>query len=814
MGILLLLVTVCPLLWASVLQPLDPNGANVCRLRSDLASLSCCAGWRQQGSDCTIAICERESACRPGEICVRPQVCRCPHGYFGANCVTRCPEQFWGTDCRELCSCHPHGVCDAVSGHCSCRPGRWGPNCSRSCRCSHGVCEPDSGRCRCEAGWWGADCSRFCQCRRESSECDPQSGRCTCSPRWWGRRCNIRCYCGQSPCSQSTGECQCQAGWWGARCEQTCACLHGSCHPRNGHCVCQPGYRGGDCGEPCAAGTYGVGCENRCGQCKGAQPCSPEDGSCLVCEVGWTGSRCDQLCPAGSYGENCASQCPRCRDGEPCNVHTGHCATCDPGWTKPRCDTPCATGTYGAECRSSCPDCCHGTCHHVTGECICDAGYTGDSCNSSCQIGMHGVNCSMTCRCLGATCDHVTGSCPLSTAGVVTTAVLLPILLFLCLLCCCCGGEADDPAGRVVDKDSGPIARMKHHVRCVLANLRSPALCFTLGNQKLPKVTVLPHDADLTLNCSFIDSPSAVWDSDSFDTDDERPVYCTPPMEESLPSASDNIYQEPGSRCNYLPAETGEAASEERLQPVQIPRTSSVAAPKRPSVSFAEGTKFEPERRRASASEPGSRPLRKAKLSWRLSRLLMATGDPADPSPSPSPSSGHSLPAEPRASDPGAAPNSPGPEGSDSGATEGPQAPSGGEGPAAGKRPRSWGLSPTGGVVAAGTVRAALRRFGGSRRRRRAGPADREEGTLRAQPGAQEGPSAPGASGSLSRRPLIPATPVLRKLVANVVEDSGARLGVVIPITAPTQDSSPPEGQQAQDVPAPPDSSRSAQQDR
>ncbi|XP_005852864.2 PREDICTED: scavenger receptor class F member 2, partial [Myotis brandtii] len=86
----------------------------------------CCAGWKQQGDECGIAVCEGNSTCSENEVCVRPGECRCRHGYFGANCDTKCPRQFWGPDCKELCICHPHGQCEDVTGQCTCHARRWG----------------------------------------------------------------------------------------------------------------------------------------------------------------------------------------------------------------------------------------------------------------------------------------------------------------------------------------------------------------------------------------------------------------------------------------------------------------------------------------------------------------------------------------------------------------------------------------------------------------------------------------------------------------------------------------------------------------
>lgn len=92
------------------------------RLR-DPTTLVCCSGWRQQGDECTtrefveseklkkraqwtslyvvsdeccvcffcvcVAVCEGEQACLENEICLSPGVCRCPPGYYGAQCKTR-----------------------------------------------------------------------------------------------------------------------------------------------------------------------------------------------------------------------------------------------------------------------------------------------------------------------------------------------------------------------------------------------------------------------------------------------------------------------------------------------------------------------------------------------------------------------------------------------------------------------------------------------------------------------------------------------------------------------------------------------------
>uniref|UniRef100_A0A7N5PAS2 Scavenger receptor class F member 1 n=1 Tax=Ailuropoda melanoleuca TaxID=9646 RepID=A0A7N5PAS2_AILME len=126
--------------------------------------------------------------------------------------------------------------------------------------------------------------------------------------------------------------------------------------------------------------------------------------------------------------------------------------------------------------------------------------------------------------------------------------------------------------------------------------------------------TVSHHDPEIPFNHSFIEPPSAGWASDdSFSSDpesgeDESPAYCVPPQEGMVTVAHGEF---PEASVAGGPVPPPEDAS----TPFPIPRTSSLARAKRPSVSFAEGTKFAPQSRRSSGEI--SSPLRKPK---RLSR--------------------------------------------------------------------------------------------------------------------------------------------------------------------------------------------------
>ncbi|KAL0973130.1 hypothetical protein UPYG_G00199360 [Umbra pygmaea] len=610
----------------------------------DPSTLVCCTGWRQQGADCTTPVCDGEWACQQDEVCVYPSVCRCRPGYYGAYCKTRCPPEFWAPDCRELCKCHPHGHCDPVTGECTCHPNRWGPLCQNACECGlHGQCHPVDGNCTCDKGWWTPTCAKKCPCDLDTSTCDPLTGRCLCSSRYWGPWCNRRCICNGSPCQQKTGLCECQKGRWGLTCNQQCNCNleNSECDVASGECVCRPGYKGTFCNQPCGPGKHGSGCRLSCGHCKGGVSCSAVDGACMACEPGWNGTHCDQLCLPGYHGNHCQEACPHCRNGEPCDPRTGVCLHCDPGWTGLRCDEQCSNRTFGDGCSFLCGPCFHGHCDHVTGSCVCGPGFQGESCNSTCPDQLYGFNCSSVCDCgEGVACHPATGDCPYSGRGALVAGLLFPLLIvLLCLLCCCCccGGVPTDGKDRVAVSDGGPSVRVKHHVYNVLANVSSTVPCFTVWSSGLPRVTVSHHDPELTFNHSFIEPPSSGWvtDGSSFDSDQDtgEALYCVPPRED-IPAVAGGEFQEfqheMTSKCNIFPEPSSFSVSGEDISlPFGIPRTSSIAKSKRPSVSFAEGTRFSPKERRGSGQDltPGA-PRTKPKSPWGILMLsaLQAQG--------------------------------------------------------------------------------------------------------------------------------------------------------------------------------------------
>uniref|UniRef100_A0A8C0XR12 EGF-like domain-containing protein n=1 Tax=Castor canadensis TaxID=51338 RepID=A0A8C0XR12_CASCN len=630
---------------------LNPNGQHVCTSSSPSDELQCCPGWRQKDQECTIPICEGLDTCRKDEVCVKPGLCRCKPGFFGAHCSSRCPGQYWGPDCRETCPCHPHGQCEPATGVCQCQADRWGPLCEFLCTCGpHGRCEPAKGTCLCDPGWWSSTCRRSCQCKPGTS-CDPDTGACLCPSGWWGRRCSFRCSCHTSPCVQDSGRCICLEGWWGPECKRRCECIRGHCNVASGQCACPPGFQGVHCELPCNPGRYGAQCSESCGHCKPNTMCSPVTGSCESCKPGWNGTLCKQRCSPGTFGESCSQQCPRCRLGEPCQTETGHCQSCDPGWLGPRCEDPCPTGTFGEGCGSTCPTCLQGTCDAVTGECVCNAGYWGTSCNSSCPPGFHGNNCSLPCRCAEGLCHPVSG-CQLGPHGksALIAGILVPLLLLLLGIACCvyCRWTTRlDPKDRPT-RDDPALSRMKQQVWGALSSLGSALSCGSLSNYRLPWVTVSHHDPEVPFNHSFIEPPSAAWASDdSFSSDpesgaeDEGHTYFVPPQEGMVLMTQAESPEVSLAGGSFSPPEDAST-------PFPIPRTSSLARAKRPSVSFAEGTKFAPQSCRSSGEL--SSPIRKPK---RLSKGAQPRHEGQEPEDSAGPEQAKMEGASPTAANPG-----------------------------------------------------------------------------------------------------------------------------------------------------------------
>ncbi|KAI1901035.1 hypothetical protein AGOR_G00056000 [Albula goreensis] len=499
----------------SCCQELNPKGRNVCQVPGS-PGFVCCSGWKQLGEECITPLCEGNFTCKENEVCVRPNECRCRHGYFGASCDTKCPTQFWGPDCKGKCTCFPNGQCDDVTGKCTCNPNRWGPNCEKACLCQKGKCDQDTGKCTCHAGFWGPQCSSNCYCS-SNSVCEQTTGQCICNPGWYGRNCGAQCTCNNSPCDQYTGAASATSGCGAPAASATASASTASATRTTGPAPAPQATAGSSAASPAPPGSTARTAET------GQQPCKVTEGRCVTCERGWNGTKCDQPCAPGFFGENCKDVCPPCKDGHYCNRIDGKCSHCNPGWIGDRCEMKCPNGTYGENCENDCSHCFNGDCHFATGNVCVTLDFTGHTVTSPVSL-------------------VITGACnlqPNRRMGVIAAGTLVSFLLILLLslLCCCCLCKQKDDSNP--DRENSANSKKAKRLLCGRFSRISTKLPrIPLRRQKLPKVVVAHHDPENTFNCSFIEPPSVVeqpspsWSSQgsfsSFETSDDGPVYCVP----------------------------------------------------------------------------------------------------------------------------------------------------------------------------------------------------------------------------------------------------------------------------------------------
>ena len=58
--------------------------------------------------------------------------CLCQPGWYDADCSTPCPFGRYGLNCSATCKCHNGGICLAGDGSCICAPGYTGDTCEQS----------------------------------------------------------------------------------------------------------------------------------------------------------------------------------------------------------------------------------------------------------------------------------------------------------------------------------------------------------------------------------------------------------------------------------------------------------------------------------------------------------------------------------------------------------------------------------------------------------------------------------------------------------------------------------------------------------
>ncbi|KAJ1529492.1 hypothetical protein ONE63_006265 [Megalurothrips usitatus] len=264
------------------------------------------------------------------------------------------------TNCPNGCS----GKGECVLGHCQCKPGFGGEDCSESVcpvLCSQRG-EYINGECHCNPGWKGKECSlRHDEC--EVSDCNGHghcnNGKCTCVHGFKGKFCDqVDCphpnCTGHGYCTPE-GSCLCKRGWKGADCSITDSdalqCLpncsgHGTFDLETQTCSCERMWSGDDCSKEL--------CDKDCG------PHGHCMGDTCICDAGWSGEYC------------MLKQCDqRCNDHGQCKNGTCLCVT---GWNGKHCTMDgCPKGCSG-----------HGKCQ-VNGEnlweCRCYEGWDGRDCS-------------------------------------------------------------------------------------------------------------------------------------------------------------------------------------------------------------------------------------------------------------------------------------------------------------------------------------------------------------------------------------------------------------------------------------------------
>ncbi|XP_052694168.1 multiple epidermal growth factor-like domains protein 10 [Crassostrea angulata] len=214
----------------------------------------------------------------------------------------------------------------------------------------------------------------------------------------------------------------CDSGSYGVDCNEICGnCLNESqCSNVNGTCFtgCNAGYEGDLCKTECNRGSYGYECNETCGHCRNNSYCFPINGTCLtVCDVGYEGALCKTQCDKGSYGIGCNETCGHCRDVSQCSHINGTCLTgCETGFKGDVCKLDCDSGSYGVDCNEICGNCLNESqCSIINGTCFsgCNAGYEGDLCKTECNRGSYGYGCNETCgHCRDKSyCFPINGTC-------------------------------------------------------------------------------------------------------------------------------------------------------------------------------------------------------------------------------------------------------------------------------------------------------------------------------------------------------------------------------------------------------------------
>ncbi|OQV17597.1 Multiple epidermal growth factor-like domains protein 10 [Hypsibius exemplaris] len=373
----------------------------------------------------------------PKQVQKMEMVKRCCEGYTlhsNGTCVG-CPITKWGPQCTKICRCQNGASCNPITGKCECADGwmgemcgnpcpsgQYGALCLQQCRCENGaLCDHVTGACKCQPGTCGPLCQktgcetegRVCErCQNGASCLGETDDKCACTPGWMGNVC-------ASPCDE---------GYWGKNCSKPCKICynHGKCNPINGNCNCPAGYNGDQCELQCEPGKWGADCQSAC-LCENGETCDPANGKCH-CNKGYKGDRCESRgCPDGLFGQYCNNTCA-CSNATSCHPIDGVCG-CKANWQAEHgsaCTACCIISNKGPECYKDCGASAQKfLCLPELGGCVCLNDYTGPECR---VIGLDASNAALHSTVVGKgdNTGLIVGLC----LAVLVVCLILALALF------------------------------------------------------------------------------------------------------------------------------------------------------------------------------------------------------------------------------------------------------------------------------------------------------------------------------------------------------------------------------------------------
>uniref|UniRef100_A0A8C7G258 Laminin, alpha 1 n=1 Tax=Oncorhynchus kisutch TaxID=8019 RepID=A0A8C7G258_ONCKI len=316
------------------------------------------------GQECVVCECNGNvDPWEPGHCDTSSGMCLKCHSHTSGDQCERCEDGYYGDaitakNC-QACGCHDKGsysgVCDLLTGQCTCKPNVVGEKCDQCQVGFHGLLS-------------GQGC-RECDCIQSGSvsvACE-EDGRCQCIPGVAGDKCD-RCHHSYFN-YQGSGCTQCECGH-----------THGNCNVTTGECICPPHTRGEKC-DLCEEGHWGHETVTGCKSCNCSEmgsyatQCGITNGQCQ-CRSDFAGQNCDR-CAMGYRGY---PECTVCN----CNINGTREEFCDEALGVCSCEAP--------------------------GNCVCKDNVGGGGCDE-CKTGTLGLSVSNPAGCSPCFCFGVSLDC-------------------------------------------------------------------------------------------------------------------------------------------------------------------------------------------------------------------------------------------------------------------------------------------------------------------------------------------------------------------------------------------------------------------